>query len=159
LCLTTLLSLPGARMLIVTGDGIMSNKLCLQEMEITTESGQRIHLAYEETGDVLEIVFDDVEATCAVELTDNILLRFHREQGRAAGLTILDFSVLVSPSELGPRSFALTGLDNLPDDLRETVAQIITTSPVNRFLKVSTFHSVSAQPIPLTYVEGPRVGT
>jgi len=134
----------------------MNSELRLQEMEITTEDGQKIHLAYEEAGDILEIVFDDIEATCAVELTDNILLRFHREQGRAVGLTILDFSVLVSPSELGPRSFALTGLDNLPDDLRETVARIITSSPVNRFLKVSTFHSLSAQSIPLTYVESPR---
>jgi len=140
----------------------MNSELRLQEMEITTENGQKMHLAYEEMGDVLEIVFDDAddkhptEATCAVELTDNILLRFDREQGRAVGLTILDFSVLVSPSELGPRSFALTGLDDLPDDLRETVVQIITTSPVNRFLKVFTFHSLSAQPIPLTYVESPR---
>ena len=87
--LTILLSLPGARMFIVKGDGVMSSEIRLQEMEITTESDQKIHLAYEETGDVLEIVFDDIEATCAVELTDNILLRFHREQGRAAGLTFL----------------------------------------------------------------------
>ncbi len=79
------------------------------------------------------------ELTCAIELTDNILLRFHRERGQAAGLTILDFSVLASPAELGPRSFALTGLDDLPDDMRETVARSITMPPVNHFLKVSTF--------------------
>ena len=127
----------------------------VQEMEITTENSRPIHLAYDETGDVLEIVFDDVEATCAVELTDNILLRFHRELGQAAGLTILDFSVLASPSELGPRSFALTGLERLPDDLREMVARIITTAPVNRFLKVSIFDSFSVHPIPLTYIESP----
>ena len=127
----------------------------IQEMEITTENGRPIHLAYDETGDILEIVFDDVEATCAVELTDNILLRFHRELGQAAGLTILDFSVLASPSELGPRSFALTGLEHLPDDLREMVARIITTAPVNRFLKVSIFDSFSVHPIPLTYIESP----
>ena len=101
-------------------------------------------------------MLDDTEATCAVELTDNILLRFHREQGRATGLTILDFSIIASPSELGPRSFALTGLDNLPDDLRETVVQIITTAPVNLFLQVSTFHSPLAQHIPLTYVQSPH---
>jgi len=132
----------------------MSNEM-IQEMEITTEDGQLIRLAYDEAGDVLEIVFDGVEATCAVELTDNILLRFHRELGQAAGLTILDFSVLASPSELGPRSFALTGLERLPDDLQEVVARIITTAPVNRFLKVSIFDSFSVHPIPLTYIESP----
>jgi hypothetical protein len=136
----------------------MNNTLRLQETEFTTEDGHTIHLAYEQTGDVLEIVFRGVEATCAIELTDNILLRFHREQGQAAGLTILDFSVLAAPAELGPRSFALTGLDDLPDDLRETVARIITAPPVNRFLKVSTFYLAptslaTPQPIPLTYVQ------
>jgi hypothetical protein len=131
----------------------MDSTLRLQETEFITADGHTIHLAYEQVGDVLEIVFPGVEATYAVDLTDNILLRFHREQGQAAGLTILDFSVLASPAELGPRSFALTGLDDLPDDLRETVARIITAPPVNRFLKVSTFYSLPARPIPLTYVQ------
>ncbi|MBM4466914.1 MAG: DUF2283 domain-containing protein [Chloroflexi bacterium] len=131
------------------------SELRLHETELFTKDGQRIHLAYEEVGDILEIVFDDVEATCAVELTDNIVLRFHREQGRAAGLTILDFSILTSPTELGVRSFALTGLDDLPEELRETVARIITTPPVNQFLKVTTFYASPADRVPLTYVENP----
>ena len=131
------------------------SELRLHETELMTKDGQRIHLAYEEVGDILDIVFDDVKATCAVELTDNIVLRFHREQGRSAGLTILDFSILASPTESGVRSFALNGLNDLPEELRETAARIITTPPVNRFLKVTTFHASPADQIPLTYVEGP----
>lgn len=132
------------------------SQLSLQETELMTEEGQKIRLAYEEVGDILEIVFDGVEATCAVELTDNIVLRFHRQQGRAAGLTILDFSVLASPTELGARSFALIGLDNLPEELRETVVRIITTPPVNQFLKVTTFYASPTDQVPLTYIESPR---
>lgn len=131
------------------------NEKFLQEAEITTEHGQKIHLAYDEVGDVLEVVFDRIEATCAVELTANILLRFHRQLGQAVGLTILDFSVLASRSELGPRSFALTGLETLPKDLREIVVQIITTAPVNHLLKISIFDSFSAHPIPLTTIKDP----
>ena len=131
------------------------SELRLHETELMTKDGQRIHLAYEEVGDILEIVFGDVEATCAIELTDNIVLRFHREQGRAAGLTILGFSILTSPTELGARSFALTGLDDLPEELRETVVRIITAPPVNQFLKVTTFYASPADQVPLTYVEGP----
>jgi hypothetical protein len=131
------------------------SKLRLHETELVAKDGQRICLAYEEMGDVLEIVFDNVEATCAIELTDNIVLRFHREQGRAAGLTILDFSILTSPTEFGVRSFALTGLNDLPEELRETAARIITTPPVNQFLKVTTFYASPAKQVPLTYVEGP----
>jgi len=130
-------------------------ELRLHETELVTTDGQRIHLAYEEVSDILEIVFGDVEATCAVELTDNIVLRFHREQVRAAGLIILDFSILASPTEFGVRSFALTGLNDLPEELRETGARIITTPPVNQFLKVTTFYASPANQIPLTYVEGP----
>ncbi len=131
------------------------SKLRLHETELITKDGQRLHLAYEEVGDILEIVFGDVKATCAVELTDNIVLHFHREQGRAAGLTILDFSILASPTEFGVRSFALTGLDDLPEELWEMVARIITTPPVNQFLKVTTFYASPANQIPLIYVEGP----
>jgi hypothetical protein len=131
------------------------SELRLHEVELVAKDGQKTRLAYEEVGDILEIVFGDVEATCAVELTDNIVLRFHREQGRAVGLTILDFSILTSPTELGVRSFALTGLDGLPEELRETVVRIITTPPVNQFLKVTTFYASPVDQVPLTYVEGP----
>lgn len=132
------------------------SEFSLHEIEVTTKNGRRIRLAYEEEGDILEIVFDGVEATCAVELTDNIVLRFHSQQRRAAGLTLLDFSVLASPTELGARSFALTGLDNLPEELREIVVQIITTPPVSQFLKVTTFYASPGEQVPLTYVESPR---
>lgn len=132
------------------------SELSLREIELITEDGQRIRLGYEEVGDILEVVFDGVEATCAVELTDNIVLRFDRQQGQAAGLTILDFSVLASPTELGVRSFALTGLDTLPEELREMVIRIITTPPVNQFLKVTTFYVSPTEQVPLTYVESPR---
>jgi len=132
------------------------SELTLHETELMTKNGQRIRLAYEEVGDILEIVFDGVTATCAVELTDNIVLRFHRQQARAAGLTLLDFSVLASPTELGVRSFALTGLDSLPEELREIVVRIITTPPVNQFLKVTTFYASPTEQVPLTYVESPR---
>ncbi|MCZ7568699.1 MAG: DUF2283 domain-containing protein [Ardenticatenaceae bacterium] len=132
------------------------SELSLHEIELVTEDGQKIRLGYEEVGDILEIVFDDVEATCALELTDNIVLRFDRQQGQAAGLTILDFSVLASPTELGVRSFALTGLDTLPEELREMVIRIITTPPVNQFLKVTTFYISPTEQVPLTYVESPR---
>lgn len=96
-----------------------------------------------------------VPATSAVELTDHILLNFNRDQARAAGLTILSFSVLAASTELGPRSFALTGLETLPDEVRDVVVRIITQPPVNRFLKVTSFYTLSAETIPLTYLESP----
>jgi hypothetical protein len=112
----------------------MNDQLRIHETNFVSEDGQPIHLAYEEIGDILEVVFQGVKGNCAVELTNDILLNFQREQEQAAGLTIMNFSILSTATELGPRSFALTGLDTLPDDLRETVVRLIMRPPVNQFL-------------------------
>lgn len=126
----------------------------IQKTELI-DNGQIVHLAYDEEGDILEVVFQGVEATCAVELTEHILLRFNLEHERAAGLSILDFSLLARPTEMGPPSFRVTGLDDLPEDMRRTVLKIITSSPVDRFLKVSAFTLSPPQRIPITYIERP----
>jgi hypothetical protein len=101
----------------------------------------------------LEIVFANVKPDYSLELTDNILLSFNRKQRAAAGLTILDFSALATPSEFGPRTFAVAGLDRLPSDLMETVIYILAHPPVNQFLKLLSFQSTAGKVIPLTYVD------
>jgi len=80
-------------------------------------------------------------------------LRFDHERGKPLSLSLLSYSRIVQPTELGPRNFPLTGLDDLPDDLRQTVVKIITSPPVNQFLKVSSFYPSPSQRIALTYVE------
>jgi uncharacterized protein YuzE len=112
-------------------------------------------IKYDQEADVLYITFRPGEKAMGVSLTEHILLRFHPETREAVGLTLMDFSVLVQPTEVGPRSFALTGLDSLPDGLRETVITLITTPPVNRFLKVSSFALSPKRQFCLTYVEQP----
>ncbi len=52
--------------------------------------------SYDKDVDVLYISFSPGEkATTAVELNDNILLRFNKAEMRAVGLTLMDFSMLV----------------------------------------------------------------
>lgn len=113
---------------------------------------------YDKDVDILYISFSPGEkATTAVELNESILLRLNREQRRAVGLTLMDFSVLVQPTELGPRSFPLTGLADLEEEWQEMVIEIITSPPVNQILKVSTYTPSVAETIPITSVESPRV--
>ena len=51
---------------------------------------------YDKEADVLYISFSPGEIpTAAVELNENILLRFNRDERRAIGLTLMDFSVLL----------------------------------------------------------------
>ena len=114
--------------------------------------------SYDQEADVLYISFSPGEkATAAVELNDNILLRFNRAEKRAIGLTLMDFSVLVQLTSLGPRSFPLSGLKELEPDWQETVIEIITQPPVNQILKVSMYTPSLTESIPVTLVERPPV--
>jgi len=114
--------------------------------------------SYDQEADVLYISFSPGEkATAAVELNDNILLRFNRAEKRAIGLTLMDFSVLVQLTSLGPRSFPLSGLKELEPDWQETVIEIITQPPVNQILKVSMYTPSLTESIPVTLVEQPPV--
>ncbi len=112
--------------------------------------------SYDKEADVLYISFFPGEkATTAVELTDNILLRMNRSEGRAIGLTLMDFSVLVEITNFGPRSFPLTGLDELEPEWQDTVIDVITTPPVNQILKVSIYTPALNKTVPIAHVEKP----
>lgn len=112
--------------------------------------------SYDKEVDVLYISFSPGEkATTAVELNDNILLRLNRKDRRAVGLTLMDFSVLVQLTDLGPRTFPLTGLSDLEEEWRELVIEMITSPPVNQILKVSTYTPTVTETIPITSVERP----
>jgi uncharacterized protein YuzE len=114
--------------------------------------------SYDEEADVLYISFSPGEkATTAIELNDNILLRFNYADKRAIGLTLMDFSVLVQLTELGPRSFPLSGLSELEPEWQEIVIGILTKPPVNQILKVSTYTPSLAESVPITSVEKPPI--
>ena len=114
--------------------------------------------SYDKEADILYISFAPGEkATTAVELNDYILLRFHRTEKRAIGLTLMDFSVLVQLTSWGPRTFPLSGLHELEPEWQETVLEILTTPPVNQVLKVSLYTPSLAEAVPITSVEKPPI--
>jgi len=109
--------------------------------------------SYDKEADVLYISFSPGEkATTAVELNDNILLRFNRAERRAIGLTLMDFSVLVQLTELGPRSFPLYGLRELEPDWQDMVIELITKPPVSQVLQVSVYTPSLTETVPIALV-------
>lgn len=113
---------------------------------------------YDQEADVLYISFAPGEkASTAVELNENILLRFNRAEKRAIGLTLMDFSVLVQLTRFGPRTFPLSGLADLEPEWQDLVIELITSSPVDQVLKVSTYTPSFSETIPVAIVERPRV--
>jgi len=111
---------------------------------------------YDQEADVLYISFSPEEkATTAVELNENILLRLNFDEKRAIGLTLMDFSILVQVTNLGPRHFPLTGLNELEPEWREMVIDMITQPPVNQILKVSVYTPSLAETVPIAQIEKP----
>jgi len=110
---------------------------------------------YDEESDILYISFVPGEKGTGVELNSNILLRLDSNKENALGLTFFDFSILTQKTDFGPRGFPLTGLAEIPEDMREIVIRIITTPPVSHYLKVMTYSPTLSESIPITYVEKP----
>lgn len=122
--------------------------------------------SYDQEADVLYISFGGIEnfaekattekATAAVELNENILLRFNRAERRAVGLTLMDYSVLAQMTAWGPRSFPLHGLQDLEPEWQEVVIELITQPPVNQILRVSAYSPSAVELIPIVSVLQPQ---
>jgi hypothetical protein len=65
--------------------------------------------------------------------------------------------VLVQLTNLGPRNFPLTGLQQIEPEWQDIVSEIITKPPVNQILKVSSFMLSLTEIIPITSVEKPPI--
>jgi len=105
---------------------------------------------YDEVSDTLYISFSPGEQATGIELNDHILLRIDKQKRRAIGLTFLDYSLLAQRTEIGPRSFPLTGLADLSDELREMVLEILQRPPVSDILFLSSYTPSIAETIPIT---------
>jgi uncharacterized protein YuzE len=106
--------------------------------------------SYDELSDTLYVAFAPGEGATGIELNEHVLLRLDKAKGKAVGLTIFEYSVLAQRTEIGPRSFPLTGLGELSDGLRELVLNVISKPPVSDVLSLSAYTPSSTETIPIT---------
>jgi uncharacterized protein YuzE len=107
-------------------------------------------ISYDEPADTLYVSFSPGESATGIELNEHILLRVNLEERRAIGITLLDFSLLAQRTELGPRSFPLTGLKRLGPGLRRLAISLLQSPPVSEYLGLSAFTPNAARSIPIT---------
>jgi len=105
---------------------------------------------YDEASDTLYVSFAPGEKATGIELNDHILLRVNKVERRAVGLTFFEYSLLAQRTEVGPRSFPLTGLAQLSDELREMALDILLRPPVSDILSVSAYTPSLMETIPIT---------
>lgn len=108
---------------------------------------------YDEPSDTLYVSFAPGEKATGIELNEHMLLRVNKAERRAVGLTLFDYSVLAQRTELGIRSFPLSGLDDLSLDLRELVIDILRTPPVDEILSLSAYVPSAVEAIPISSLQ------
>jgi uncharacterized protein YuzE len=108
---------------------------------------------YDETSDTLYVSFAPGEKATGIELNDHILLRLNKAERKAIGLTFFEYSILAQRTEVGPRSFPLSGLAQLSDELREIVLEVILHPPVSEILSLSAYTPSSIETIPITSLQ------
>ena len=108
---------------------------------------------YDEISDTLYVSFEPGAKATGVELNDHILLRINKSERKAIGLTFFEYSLLAQRTEIGPRSFPLTGLVKLSDELREIVFDILSRPPVSEILSLSAYTPSFVETIPITSLQ------
>jgi uncharacterized protein YuzE len=109
---------------------------------------------YDEVSDTLYVSFSPGEkSTTGIELNDHILLRINKRERRAVGITFFEYSLLAQKNEFGPRSFPLSGLSEISDELREIVLNILQRSPVKEILTLSAYTPSVFDVVPITILQ------
>lgn len=125
----------------------------IEQYAVPLSTGQTVQCEYDPDGDLLEIYFARGEATAAVELTDNMVLRFDWEHNTPLSLSIISFSTLLQPSAYGPMHFELL-VDEWPDEAQAKILAMLRQMPLTEFLTLSSYTPAHASRlIPTTTVK------
>lgn len=109
---------------------------------------------YDETSDTLYISFSPGEQATGIELNDHILLRINKQKRKAVGITFFDYSILAEKTEVGFRSFPITGIGDLSKEVQELVWEIVQQPPVSDVLGVLAYTpSFATETTPITFLQ------
>ncbi|RME75254.1 MAG: DUF2283 domain-containing protein [Chloroflexi bacterium] len=108
--------------------------------------------SYDEISDTLYVSFKPGEKATGIELNEHILLRIDQDKREVIGITFFDYSLLVQVADFGPRSFPLSGLEQLSAEVRELVLDILQSEPVAELLAISTYTPSYSNAIPITFL-------
>lgn len=129
----------------------------LEKQVITLSTGEKAFYEYDPESDMLEIIFRQAEATCAVELTESIVLRFDWETSEPLSLSFISISRLMQSSEYGEVHFQLL-TDAWPAEAKDKVLAMLREAPLTEFLVLSSYAPAHThQLIPLATIKQPHL--
>lgn len=96
----------------------MDETITVGKKEQVLADGTRALLVYEAESDELNIYFGENRKATGVQLSDHILLRLDRAEGKAVSLSLIDFSLLTPQAEQPPIPIGLVAEIQMPDPVR-----------------------------------------
>ncbi len=125
----------------------------LEQKELTLSTGKTVWYEYDRNSDLLEIIFRAAEASCAIELTESIVLRFDWETDEPLSLSFMSISKLLKPAEYGDVFFQLL-TEEWTQEAQEKIWTMLRKPPLNEFLKLSSYVPAHTfQIIPMTSIK------
>jgi len=122
----------------------------IEQYYLTLATGEQVLGEYDREGDILELIFQSGEATCAIELTESMILRFDWDNTEPLSLSFISFSQLKQPSPYGDLYFQLL-TDEWPDEAKDKVWHILRQAPLAEILTISSYAPAHTQQlIPMT---------
>ena len=131
----------------------------LEKHTLTLSTGEQVWYEYDHEGDMLEIIFRSAEATCAIELTESIILRFDWETSEPLSLSIISISRLIQPTQYGEIHFQLL-IEEWPEEAQDKVWAMLQSPPLTEFLVLGSYAPAHThQIIPMTTIKPPHLDT
>lgn len=125
----------------------------LEQYEITLSTGQHVLAEYDREGDILELIFRQSEATCAIELTESLILRFDWDDNEPLSLSFINFSQFTQATPYGELYFQLLS-DEWPEKAKDKVWYMLRQPPLTEILTISSYVPAhTEQLIPMTTVK------
>ena len=103
---------------------------------------------YDEESDTFSIAFLPTEKGTGVELTDHIIIHINKATRRVIRVTLIDYSVLVQQTEYGPRTFPVTGLQDISEDTYDMVLDALREHVIQDVLHIAAYTPTGGQIIP-----------
>jgi len=131
----------------------------IEKQELILNTGETAWCEYDRKGDLLEIIFQQGEATCAIELTESLILRFDWETCKPLSLSFISFLQLIQPTQYGQPYFQLLQ-DEWPEEVEERIWTMLRQPPLTEFLTVNSYAPArTSQVIPTTGIKPPKIPT
>ncbi len=108
---------------------------------------------YDELSDTLYIYFEAGAKATGIELNDTMLLRLNKDERKVVGLTLFNYSILAQTTEMGWRSFPLTGLLDLSAELQAIVLETLQRPPLQNLVTLSAYTPSFAETMPIMSVQ------